>query len=142
MRLGQLTGGSEPQPVTGFAIDHRKVAPGTVFGAFPGSRFNGEDFIPAAVESGAVAVVARPEARVDGAVHVADAEPRARFARLAAKFFAPFPATAVAVTGRPSFACCSAFFFCMAVIWSMYLALRFTQTRRPPFSTSVPWKSM
>ena len=24
--------------VTGFAIDHRKVAPGTVFGAFPGAR--------------------------------------------------------------------------------------------------------
>ena len=51
------------------AIDHRKVAPGTVLGAFAGSRFNGEDFIPAAVESGAVAVVARPEARVEGAVH-------------------------------------------------------------------------
>ena len=29
--------------ITGFAIDHRKVAPGTVFGAFRGSRFNGED---------------------------------------------------------------------------------------------------
>ena len=35
--------------VTGFAIDNRKVAPGTVFGAFEGARFNGEDFIPAAI---------------------------------------------------------------------------------------------
>ena len=34
--------------VTGFAIDHRKIAPGTVFGAFRGARFNAEDFIPAA----------------------------------------------------------------------------------------------
>ncbi|HSM52944.1 MAG TPA: Mur ligase family protein, partial [Erythrobacter sp.] len=85
--------------VTGFAIDHRKVAPGTVFGAFRGARVNGEDFIPAAVEAGAVAVVARPEAPVEGAVHVADAEPRRAFARLAAAFFTPVPRVIVAVTG-------------------------------------------
>jgi len=75
------------------------VAPGTVFGAFAGSRFNGEDFIPAAVAAGAVAIIARPEAEVRGAVHIADPEPRRAFARLAAKFFAPFPETVVAVTG-------------------------------------------
>src|SRR5690606_25200213 len=66
---------------------------------FRGSRFNGEDFIADAVAAGAVAVVARPEATVAGAVHVADAEPRRAFARLAARFFAPFPETVVAVTG-------------------------------------------
>jgi UDP-N-acetylmuramoyl-L-alanyl-D-glutamate--2,6-diaminopimelate ligase len=99
MRLGALTGGGAEAPVTGFAIDHRKVAPGTVFGAFRGSVFNGEDFIPAAVEAGAVAIVARPQARVEGAEHVAAEEPRREFARLAAKFFAPFPQTVVAVTG-------------------------------------------
>lgn len=99
MRLGALTGGPHSEAVTGFAIDHRKVAPGTVFGAFPGQRFNGEDFIPAAIDSGAIAVVASPDARVEGAVHIVDRAPRARFAQLAAKFFAPFPATAVAVTG-------------------------------------------
>ena len=85
--------------ITGFAIDHRKVAPGTVFGAFPGTRFNGEDFIDAAVASGAIAVVARPEAVVTGAVHIADPEPRRAFARLAARFFQPVPETVVAVTG-------------------------------------------
>jgi len=85
--------------VTGFAIDHRKVAPGTVFGAFPGARFNGEEFIAAAVAAGAVAVVARPEAVVEGAVHVTDPSPRRAFARLAAPFFAPAPETLVAVTG-------------------------------------------
>jgi UDP-N-acetylmuramoyl-L-alanyl-D-glutamate--2,6-diaminopimelate ligase len=85
--------------VTGFAIDHRKVAPGTVFGAFPGARVNGEDFIAAAIEAGAVAVVARPEAMVVGAMHFADPEPRRTFARLAGGFFAPVPETLVAVTG-------------------------------------------
>lgn len=85
--------------VTGFAIDNRKVAPGTVFGAFVGSAVNGEDFIPAAIAAGAVAVVARPQAQVEGAVHIADPEPRRAFAHLASRFFTPVPETIVAVTG-------------------------------------------
>ncbi len=85
--------------VTGFAIDHRKVAPGTVFGAFQGGTVNGEDFIPAAVAAGAIAVVAREEAKVEGAELIADPQPRRAFARLAAQFFTPVPATVVAVTG-------------------------------------------
>jgi UDP-N-acetylmuramoyl-L-alanyl-D-glutamate--2,6-diaminopimelate ligase len=99
VRLGALTGGGEQAVVTGFAIDHRKVAPGTVFGAFQGATVNGEDFIADAVKAGAIAVVARPEAVVEGAVHIADGNPREAFARLAARFFAPFPQVAVAVTG-------------------------------------------
>lgn len=99
MKLGQITGGTEAAQVTGFAIDHRKVAPGNVFGAFEGQRVNGEDYIPAAIAAGAVAVVARPGATVEGAAHIASSNPRATFAALAATFFAPFPATSVAVTG-------------------------------------------
>jgi len=99
VRLADLAGIESDSRVTGFAIDHRKVAPGTVFGAFRGTRFNGEDFIPDAVGAGAIAVVARPEAKVEGAAHVAAPEPRREFARLAAKFFRPFPDTIVAVTG-------------------------------------------
>ena len=110
MRLGDLAGihrdsarqdlgraaGAE---VTGFAIDHRQVAPGTVFGAFRGARFNGEDFIPQALERGAIAVVASSDAKVQGAPHLVAAEPRRLFAELAAHFFAPYPNTVVAVTG-------------------------------------------
>ena len=96
---GIALNGDGSAPVTGFAIDHRKVAPGTVFGAFRGTQVNGEDFIPAAVAGGAVAVVARPETQVSGALHIADPEPRRAFARLAARFFAPVPETIVAVTG-------------------------------------------
>ena len=94
-----LPGAAADINVTGFAIDHRKVAPGTVFGAFPGTRFNGEDFIPAAIAAGAVAIVARPEATVEGAVHLASDNPRKLFAGIAARFFTPVPATVVAVTG-------------------------------------------
>ena len=99
MRLGALTGSDEAAAVTGFAIDHRKVAPGTVFGAFRGTRFNGEDYIEQAIASGAVAVVARPEAQVTGALHIAADEPRRAFAQLAARFFQPFPRIIAAVTG-------------------------------------------
>ena len=99
MKLGALTGGSEAAPVTGFAIDHRKVAPGCVFGAFRGTRFNGEDYIDGAVRAGAVAVVACPGAVVEGAVHIADENPRQRFAQMAASYFAPFPEICVAITG-------------------------------------------
>lgn len=106
MKLGALVAaaglafdGRGEDNVSGFAIDHRKVAPGTVFGAFPGMRFNGEDFIEAAIQAGAVAVVARPQAKVSGAAHIAADDPRRAFARLAAGFFTPVPQTVVAVTG-------------------------------------------
>ncbi|MDX3901385.1 MAG: UDP-N-acetylmuramoyl-L-alanyl-D-glutamate--2,6-diaminopimelate ligase [Sphingobium sp.] len=108
MRLGSLIEGLDVEVggnagldsfVGGFAIDNRKVAPGTVFGAFQGLRVNGEDFIADAVAAGAIAVVARPEARVDGAVHIAHPNPRRLFALLAARYFAPFPDVTVAVTG-------------------------------------------
>ena len=62
MKLSDLAGIDSDSEVTGFAIDHRKVAKGSVFGAFRGAMFNGEDFIGEAVDRGAVAVVARPEA--------------------------------------------------------------------------------
>ena len=103
MRLAALLDDAEALAgdpvVTGLAIDHRKVAPGTIFGAFVGEKFNGEDFIPAAVAAGAIAVVARPEAQVTGALHIADANPRRAFAHIAARFFHRFPAVCVAVTG-------------------------------------------
>ncbi|HEX8301875.1 UDP-N-acetylmuramoyl-L-alanyl-D-glutamate--2,6-diaminopimelate ligase [Sphingomonas sp.] len=99
MKLGALTGGAETDIVTGFAIDHRKVAPGTVFGAFQGTQVNGEDYIPAALKAGAVAIVSRPGVVVEGAAHLASDNPRELFASLAARFFAPFPDTVAAVTG-------------------------------------------
>ena len=99
MRLGDLAGIDSDAGVTGFAIDHRKVTKGNIFGAFRGEKFDGEQFIAGAIKHGAVAVVARPEAVVDSAVHIADAEPRRRFAQLAGKFYGPYPDVIVAVTG-------------------------------------------
>jgi UDP-N-acetylmuramoyl-L-alanyl-D-glutamate--2,6-diaminopimelate ligase len=99
MLLSELAGVASDSKVTGFALDHRNVAAGNIFGAFRGSRFNGEDFIDEAVRRGAVAVVARPDATVAGVPHLSADEPRRLFAELAARFFAPYPETVVAVTG-------------------------------------------
>jgi UDP-N-acetylmuramoyl-L-alanyl-D-glutamate--2,6-diaminopimelate ligase len=99
VRLCDLADVDSDSEVTGFAIDHRKVTAGNVFGAFKGAVFDGEDFIAAAVERGVIAVVARPQAKVEGAVHLADEKPRRLFARMAAEYFAPYPETIAAVTG-------------------------------------------
>jgi UDP-N-acetylmuramoyl-L-alanyl-D-glutamate--2,6-diaminopimelate ligase len=103
MQLGQLIGGLADDVagarVTGFAIDHRKVASGTIFGAFRGAKHNGEDYVASAIAAGAIAIVATAEAAVSGAVHVISDNPRLEFARLAAQYFAPFPAKMAAVTG-------------------------------------------
>ena len=99
MRLSDIADIDSDSEVTGFAIDHRKVARGSVFGAFRGAVFNGEDFIGDAVRRGAAAVVARPQAEVAQVPHLEDPEPRRLFAELAAKYYAPYPDTVVAVTG-------------------------------------------
>jgi UDP-N-acetylmuramoyl-L-alanyl-D-glutamate--2,6-diaminopimelate ligase len=99
VRLRDIADVDSDSTVTGFAIDHRKVAPGSVFGAFMGAVANGEEFIPQAIDRGAVAVVARPKAEVVGVPLIGDDNPRRRFAELAAKFYAPYPDTIVAVTG-------------------------------------------
>ena len=64
-QAGRHERSDDAAPVTGFAIDHRKVAPGTIFGAFEGASVNGEDFIDAAIAAGAVAIVARGSAKVE-----------------------------------------------------------------------------
>jgi UDP-N-acetylmuramoyl-L-alanyl-D-glutamate--2,6-diaminopimelate ligase len=99
VRLRDIADVDSDSEVTGFAIDHRKVVEGSVFGAFRGAVFNGEDFIPEAVDRGAVAVVARGEADVHQVPLLSDPIPRQLFAQLAAKFYAPYPETVVAVTG-------------------------------------------
>jgi len=42
---------------SGITTDSRQVAPGMLFAALPGETFDGHDYIPEAVERGAVAVL-------------------------------------------------------------------------------------
>ncbi len=84
--------------ITGLACDSRKVQPGNLFIALHGTKENGEQYIPAAIKAGAVAVLA--ENTVDAEVPVFNvANIRKAMADLAAAFYTPKPETLLAVTG-------------------------------------------
>jgi UDP-N-acetylmuramoyl-tripeptide--D-alanyl-D-alanine ligase len=54
---GRLHGGDPRQRITQVSSDSRSVAPGTLFAALVGERVDGHDFVAAAMEAGAVAVL-------------------------------------------------------------------------------------
>ena len=88
-------------PVAGLALDSRKVAPGFLFFAIPGSKTDGAAFAKAAVARGAVAIVTqRHLAGLDQSVlQIVVEDVRAAVADAAARFFQRQPATIVAITG-------------------------------------------
>jgi len=92
--------GALDRPISGLAIDSRRVVPGTLFFALPGQRADGASFIDEAVSRGAVAVVSQrmpvlPQAKVTF-IQVADA--RAMLARVAQRYYR-FPDRDMTVAG-------------------------------------------
>lgn len=94
--------------ITGLAADSRKVEPGFLFAALPGSHADGANFIGEAVRRGAAAILAPKAAeaalrsRLDQSAPVTfifDPNPRRVFALMAARFFGRQPETVAAVTG-------------------------------------------
>lgn len=63
---GRVVAGDPGQPVPGFSIDSRTLAPGEVFFAIRGARFDGHDFVDAALAAGAGGVVISAEAALAG----------------------------------------------------------------------------
>jgi len=107
MTLARLAGGDSPPEWAGIEIrgltdDSRKVAPGYLFAAVPGTAADGARFIPDAVARGATAVLAPDTARFDAptaAPVIREPNVRRRLAQMAARFFASQPEIVVAVTG-------------------------------------------
>jgi UDP-N-acetylmuramoyl-L-alanyl-D-glutamate--2,6-diaminopimelate ligase len=105
--LGLTAVGGADATVTGLAIDSRKVDPGTLFAALPGTQVHGARFIAGAIADGAAAILTDRE----GADLATDAlaasniplviaqDARATLAHAAALWFGPGPETVVAVTG-------------------------------------------
>jgi hypothetical protein len=89
-----------PDPlITGVTADSRKVAPGFLFAALPGSKVDGRAYVESAVASGAAAILAPDDVR-HPAVPVVHAEDlRRAYALAAAALYGVQPAICVAVTG-------------------------------------------
>lgn len=88
--------------ITGVTCDSRRVEPGFVFAALPGSKTDGRRFIADAVARGAAAIIAPMDDAdlpdIDIPV-VRELDPRRRYALLAAAFHGRQPAHIGAVTG-------------------------------------------
>ncbi len=90
--------GADGVEVTGLALDSRKVRPGDLFAALPGVKVDGAQFIPMAIEKGAVCILA-PKG-VTAPVPVIEAEdPAEALSAIAANFYPRQPATIAAITG-------------------------------------------
>lgn len=83
---------------SGITTDSRQVAPGMLFAALPGETFDGHDYIPEAVERGAVAVLV--QRNVESAIAVLQvADVLAALGLLAAYWRKQCPAKVVGITG-------------------------------------------
>ena len=99
-----LEGAPVPDPaVCGVTADSREVRPGWLFAALPGTRADGNRYIPEAIARGAVAVLARPGTRLPETAHqaclITHSEPRWCLARIAARFHRVQPERIACVTG-------------------------------------------
>ena len=99
----RLQFGDAAVDVRDLALDSRKLRPGALFAALPGSKLDGRTFVPAAVKAGAAAILA-PEGSSfgdlpQGVALLTAKEPRRALALIAARFFGDQPHCIAAVTG-------------------------------------------
>ncbi|MBO6521293.1 MAG: UDP-N-acetylmuramoyl-L-alanyl-D-glutamate--2,6-diaminopimelate ligase [Rhodospirillales bacterium] len=88
--------------ITGVTCDSRRVEPGFVFAALPGSKTDGSKFVADAVARGASAIIAPSDGIEIGDIDipvVRERDPRHRYAVLCAGFYGVQPAHTAAVTG-------------------------------------------
>lgn len=101
MRLGALFGSDIPLErgwaeieISGLTADSRTVAPGFLFAALRGVQADGARYAAQAIERGAAAILADPDAKVeapDGCPVVRADNPRLALARAAARFYGRQP---------------------------------------------------
>lgn len=88
-------------PITGISIDSRAVQPGHLFVAMKGGNVDGHDYIPKAIENGAVAVVGEQDMNWIAVPYVRLEHPRRALTWIAASFY-DWPGrklTVIGVTG-------------------------------------------
>ena len=87
-----------PVEITGITADSRQVKPGYLFAALPGTKIDGRQFIPAAIEAGAAAVLAVPGTEAEVPV-IESEEPRLTLAQIAMRYYEGQPRCVVGITG-------------------------------------------
>ena len=100
--LARLTGAQSELVVAGLTADSRKVRPGFLFAALPGTKADGRSFMGAAVSQGASAILLPEGSAAAVPANVAllpSANPRRSLALLAARFVGVQPKVIAAVTG-------------------------------------------
>ena len=85
--------------ITGVTADSRRVVPGALFAALPGTHVDGRSFIPRALEQGAAAVLVPEDTDDPAAALVKTHDVRRAFALAAARVWGTQPPVIVAVTG-------------------------------------------
>lgn len=88
--------------LTGITLDSRKVQPGYLFAALPGTHSNGCDYIETAIEKGAKAIllptgISFPN--TEACVPIYNDNPRYIFSLIAALFYPKHPKHQIAITG-------------------------------------------
>jgi UDP-N-acetylmuramoyl-L-alanyl-D-glutamate--2,6-diaminopimelate ligase len=97
-QLVQRTFATDPQ-VVGVTADSRKVKPGFLFAALPGSKVDGNAFAVKAVAAGAVAVISAEDLPDLGVQVIVTPDPRRTYALAAKAFWGAQPPVVIAVTG-------------------------------------------
>jgi len=88
--------------IAGLTADSRRVHPGFLFAALPGSEVDGRDYVPAALQAGAAALLLPEGSRLSVPPEIAvltTANPRRALALMAARFAGAQPKIVCAVTG-------------------------------------------
>jgi len=98
---GQVDARFAARDITGIAADSRKVKPGYLFVAVPGTKADGLSFVPQALAAGATAILAEraPDSLPEGVAIVVAKNVRRALALAAARFYPRQPKTIAAVTG-------------------------------------------
>lgn len=86
--------------LSGITLDSRKVKPGYLFAALPGTKADGRDYIDSAIKAGACAVLAPTGTPApQGVEFLTDENPKRKLAQILAQYYDVQPGRIVAVTG-------------------------------------------
>jgi len=99
MILSDIIKGASASKVTGLTSDSRQVKAGMIFAAIPGTKFDGRDYIPQAIQQGAIAILSQPHLPQLSVPVIERENVRLAYSQLAKQIYSAQPECLVAITG-------------------------------------------